>query len=97
MRRASSFNFFRAYTAIVAGIVLVALLLNLLLVSFAEDDQEAVLTAQYLPIFRLLQRELAELAPNKIAARRLVNCRRTESTGPGRLSEKDSTGEKCDG
>ncbi len=68
MKRTSpSFNFFRAYAAIVLGIVLVALLLNLLLVSFTEDNQEAELKAQYVPVFRLLQRELATVAPGDVA------------------------------
>ncbi len=67
MRASSSFTFFRAYLAIVLGIVLVALLLNLLLASFTEDDQEAALAAQYQPTFRLLQRELEGLAPEDIA------------------------------
>jgi signal transduction histidine kinase len=69
MQRTSSFTFFRAYVAIVVGIVLVALLLTLLLNSTTEDDQEAALAAQYLPVFRLLQRELAGVAPEDIAGR----------------------------
>lgn len=69
MKRASpSFTFFRAYTAIVLGIVLVALLLDQLLLSFAADNQERVLTQQYTPVLRLLQRELEDLAPDEIAA-----------------------------
>lgn len=64
----SSFSFFRAYVAIAAGIVVVALLLSLLLASFTEDDEEATLTAHYLPVFRLLQRELANVAPEDISA-----------------------------
>jgi signal transduction histidine kinase len=66
MQRTSSFTFFRAYVAIVVGIVLVALLLTLLFNSTNEDNQEAVLAAQYTPVFRLLQRELANIAPEDI-------------------------------
>ncbi len=66
-RPSSSFHFFRAYAAIVLGIVLVALLLDLLLASFTEDNRESELKAQYVPVFRLLQRELAALAPEDIA------------------------------
>jgi signal transduction histidine kinase len=65
-RTAPSFNFFRAYVAIAAGIVIVALLLSFLLASFSEDDQEATLATHYLPVFRLLQRELANIAPEDI-------------------------------
>jgi signal transduction histidine kinase len=68
-RTTHSFNFFRAYTAIVLGIVLVALLLDQLLLSFAADTQERVLTEQYTPVFRLLQRELTGLAPDATAAK----------------------------
>jgi signal transduction histidine kinase len=68
MKRASpSFNFFRAYAAIVLGIVLVALLLELLLGSFADDNQQTELANQYLPVFRLLHRELADVAPEDLA------------------------------
>lgn len=69
MQRTSSFTFFRAYFAIVVGIVLVALLLTLLLNSTTGSDQEAALARQYQPVFRLLQRELAGVAPDEIAAR----------------------------
>lgn len=62
-----SFTFFRAYTAIVLGIVFVALLLDQLLLSFAGNDQESELAAQYTPVFRLLQRELVTLPPDAIA------------------------------
>ncbi|HEY0962053.1 MAG TPA: ATP-binding protein [Pseudomonadales bacterium] len=65
-RNAPSFTFFRAYGAIVLGIVLVALLLDQLLLSFAADDQEQALVQQYTPVFRLLQRELDGLAPDAI-------------------------------
>jgi signal transduction histidine kinase len=66
-KTASTFTFFRAYIAIVTGIVLVALLLSPLLSSFTDDDPEATLAAQYLPVFRLLQRELSNVAPDDIA------------------------------
>jgi signal transduction histidine kinase len=68
MPRTSSFTFFRAYIAIVVGIVFVALLLTLLLNSTTEDDQEAALARQYVPVFRLLQRELATIAAEDIGA-----------------------------
>ena len=69
MKRTSpSFTFFRAYGAIVLGIVLVALLLDQLLLSFAFDDQERALAEQYTPVFRLLQRELDARSPEEIAA-----------------------------
>ena len=67
MRTSSPFNFFRAYAAIVLGIVLVALLLDLLLASATDDSQETLLRSQYVPVFRLLRRELADVAPDAIA------------------------------
>jgi signal transduction histidine kinase len=68
-RTSTSFTFFRAYFAIVLGIVFVALLLDQLLLSFAADNNERALTEQYTPVFRLLQRELDGLAHDAIAAK----------------------------
>ncbi|MDY6982558.1 MAG: hypothetical protein SV422_05685, partial [Pseudomonadota bacterium] len=67
-RTSTSFSFFRAYIAIVLGIVLVALLLDQLLLSIAATDQERALAQQYTPVLRLLQRELEGRAHDEIAA-----------------------------
>jgi signal transduction histidine kinase len=70
MKRAgSSFNFFRAYAAIVLGIVVVALLLEMLLAAVSRDDAEVELTALYQPLFSLLNRELAALEPAAMSGR----------------------------
>lgn len=63
----SSFNFMRAYGAIVLGIIVVALLLDTLLATAARDDSEARLIAQYAPLFTLLQRELATVEADSMA------------------------------
>lgn len=64
----SSFNFVRAYVAILLGIVLVALLLDMLLAASARDDEESVLAARYAPLFTLLNRELEGLAESDMPA-----------------------------
>jgi len=58
----SSFNFVRAYVAILLGIVLVGLLLEMLLAASARDEDEAELSARYAPLFSLLGRELEGIA-----------------------------------
>lgn len=63
LRTPSPFTFYRAYGAIVLGIVLVALLLDLLLASVTNDNREAELKTRHVPVFRLLNRTLAGMEP----------------------------------
>lgn len=67
MRRAASSNFVRACVVIVLGIVGVALLLDLLLASFARQNNEDLLSLQYAPLFALIERELTDHEPETMA------------------------------
>ena len=62
-----SFNFMRAYGAIVLGIVLVAMLLDVLLAAMARKDTTIELTTLHAPLFAMLNRELESVPPVKMA------------------------------
>jgi len=64
-----SFNFVRAYVAILLGIVIVALLLDMLLAASSREDEEMELQTLYAPLFAMLERETEQLPEQDMPAR----------------------------
>src|SRR5688572_17634298 len=65
----STFFFVRSYVAIVLAIVVLALLLDTLLATRADDSTEAELTALYAPLFSILANNAEGLEASTVAGR----------------------------